>query len=148
MAEHYEHALHRIRNDESGFTKGVLVGTVAGIGLALLFAPKRAAELREQFLAQVARRYQKTAHAGGWAEQSAHAAKGHPSGATDKTFERETKFDDEGGDQPQAPSQRAVDKELDKALGSSTPSPSGTRPHQSSPLQNHGVSNGTGAHRG
>jgi hypothetical protein len=37
-----------------------------------------------------------------------------PSGATDKMKEREKKFDEEGGDQPQAPSQRAVDKELQK----------------------------------
>jgi hypothetical protein len=37
-----------------------------------------------------------------------------PSGATDKTKEREKKFDEEGGDQPQAPSQSAVDRELQR----------------------------------
>jgi hypothetical protein len=37
-----------------------------------------------------------------------------PSGSTDKTKEREKKFDEEGGDQPQAPSQSAVDRELQK----------------------------------
>ncbi len=42
-----------------------------------------------------------------------------PSGATDKTIEREEKFDEEGGDQPQAPSQQAVDAELEKALSES-----------------------------
>lgn len=36
----------------------------------------------------------------------------HPSGATDKTVEREKKFDEEGGAQPQAPSQRQADEEL------------------------------------
>jgi len=35
-----------------------------------------------------------------------------PSGATDRAVERAKKFDDEGGDQPQAPSQAAVDREL------------------------------------
>jgi hypothetical protein len=41
-------------------------------------------------------------------------AEAGPSGATDKAKEREKKFDEEGGDQPQAPSQRAVDRELQK----------------------------------
>jgi hypothetical protein len=40
--------------------------------------------------------------------------KANPSGATDKTKERERKFDEEGGDQPQARSQREVDAELEK----------------------------------
>jgi hypothetical protein len=35
-----------------------------------------------------------------------------PSGATDRAAERTKKFDEEGGDQPQAPSQAAVDREL------------------------------------
>ena len=38
-----------------------------------------------------------------------------PSGATDREPERAEKFDEEGGDQPQAPSQRAVEAELEKA---------------------------------
>jgi hypothetical protein len=37
-----------------------------------------------------------------------------PSGATDKPTEREMKFDEEGGDQPQAASQQDVDEELRK----------------------------------
>jgi hypothetical protein len=37
-----------------------------------------------------------------------------PSGSTDKTREREKKFDEEGGDQPQAPSESAVERELRK----------------------------------
>ena len=37
-----------------------------------------------------------------------------PSGATDKPVEREGKFDEEGGDQPQAASQHDVDEELRK----------------------------------
>ena len=41
--------------------------------------------------------------------------KANPSGGTDKTKEREKKFDEEGGDQPQAPSQQEVDAELEKA---------------------------------
>ena len=41
--------------------------------------------------------------------------KANPSGATDNTEEREKKFDEEGGDQPQAPSQQEVDAELEKA---------------------------------
>ncbi len=45
-----------------------------------------------------------------------------PSGATDKTVEREKKFDEEGGAQPQAPSQQAVDEELEKALSESADS--------------------------
>jgi hypothetical protein len=40
------------------------------------------------------------------------APKTGPSGATDQTKERVKKFDEEGGDQPQAPSQRAVEEEL------------------------------------
>jgi hypothetical protein len=35
-----------------------------------------------------------------------------PSGATDQTRERVHKFDEEGGDQPQAKSERAVEQEL------------------------------------
>ena len=35
-----------------------------------------------------------------------------PSGATDRAAERTKKFDEEGGDQPQAPSQAAVDREM------------------------------------
>ncbi len=35
-----------------------------------------------------------------------------PSGATDQTKERVQKFDEEGGDQPQAPSEQDADKEL------------------------------------
>ena len=45
-------------------------------------------------------------------DQSKEKPTTSPSGATDKTIEREKKFDEEGGDQPQAPSQRAVDDEL------------------------------------
>jgi hypothetical protein len=37
-----------------------------------------------------------------------------PSGSTDKTSEREKKFDEEGGDQPQASSESAVERELQK----------------------------------
>ena len=44
-----------------------------------------------------------------------------PSGATDKTKEREKKFDEEGGDQPQAPSQKAVDEELHKIRKAENP---------------------------
>lgn len=38
-----------------------------------------------------------------------------PSGSTDQKQERVKKFDEEGGDQPQAASQRAVDEELERA---------------------------------
>jgi hypothetical protein len=38
-----------------------------------------------------------------------------PSGATDHTTERVKKFDEEGGDQAQAPTQQAVDDELARA---------------------------------
>jgi len=41
--------------------------------------------------------------------------KASPSGATDQTRERIKKFDDEGGDQPQAPTQQAVEEELRRA---------------------------------
>ena len=37
-----------------------------------------------------------------------------PSGATDRGAERTQKFDEEGGDQPQAPSQGAVERELEQ----------------------------------
>ena len=37
-----------------------------------------------------------------------------PSGATDKLTERVTKFDEEGGDQPQAKSEKQVEEELVK----------------------------------
>ena len=40
-----------------------------------------------------------------------------PAGATDKVAERATKFDEEGGDQPQAPSQAAVERELQQVQG-------------------------------
>jgi hypothetical protein len=43
------------------------------------------------------------------------AANAGPSGATDKLQERETKFDEEGGDQPQAKSEHEVADELRKA---------------------------------
>jgi hypothetical protein len=46
--------------------------------------------------------------------------KAGPSGATDKTVEREEKFDEEGGDQPQAKSQHEADRELSK-LGITAP---------------------------
>jgi hypothetical protein len=46
-----------------------------------------------------------------------------PSGATDREPERVKKFDEEGGDQPQAPSERAVEAELEKAKQSQTQSP-------------------------
>jgi hypothetical protein len=46
------------------------------------------------------------------AKQSNEPPKASPSGATDKTTERKEKFDEEGGDQPQAPSQHAADQEL------------------------------------
>jgi hypothetical protein len=46
-----------------------------------------------------------------------------PSGATDREPERAKKFDEEGGDQPQAPSERAVEAELEKAKQSQTQSP-------------------------
>lgn len=38
-----------------------------------------------------------------------------PSGSTDATKEREQKFDEEGGDQPQARSEEEVDNELVKS---------------------------------
>jgi len=44
--------------------------------------------------------------------QGQKVPKSGPSGASDRPAEREKKFDEEGGDQPQAPSQQAVDKEL------------------------------------
>lgn len=51
-----------------------------------------------------------------WASQEPEVPKAGPSGATDRSVEREKKFDEEGGDQPQAPSQGAVDKELGEVL--------------------------------
>lgn len=45
-----------------------------------------------------------------------------PSGGTDREPERVKKFDEEGGDQPQAPSERAVEAELEKAKQSQTES--------------------------
>lgn len=49
--------------------------------------------------------------------------KSGPSGATDKTSERETKFDDEGGAQPQAESEDVADKLLhpDQSQGPDEP---------------------------
>jgi hypothetical protein len=47
--------------------------------------------------------------------------KAGPSGATDETREREKKFDEEGGAQPQAPSQHAVDEELQRARRKESP---------------------------
>jgi hypothetical protein len=47
-------------------------------------------------------------------EETQEAPAAGPSGLTDKTKEREEKFDEEGGDQPQAPSEQAVEKELEK----------------------------------
>ncbi len=56
--------------------------------------------------------------------------KAGPSGATDQTKERVTKFDEEGGDQPQAPSERAVEKELERLDVSPDPADiKAPRPH-------------------
>lgn len=49
------------------------------------------------------------------ARQSQKQSASGPSGATDRVVEREQKFDEEGGDQPQARSQAAVDRELRQA---------------------------------
>ncbi len=49
--------------------------------------------------------------------------KAGPSGATDKTTERESKFDEEGGAQPQAESEGIADKLLhpDQSQGPNEP---------------------------
>ena len=49
-------------------------------------------------------------------DKSTEEPKAGPSGATDKTIEREKKFDEEGGGQPQAASQHEADEAL-KELG-------------------------------
>jgi hypothetical protein len=49
--------------------------------------------------------------------------KAGPSGATDKLTERVTKFDEEGGDQPQAKSEKHVEEELAKARQESNDEP-------------------------
>ena len=48
-------------------------------------------------------------------EKLVQSRKSGPSGATVKTEERENKFDEEGGDQPQAASQREADEALEKS---------------------------------
>lgn len=48
-------------------------------------------------------------------EKLAQRQKSGPSGATVKTEERENKFDEEGGDQPQAASQREAEEALEKS---------------------------------
>ena len=61
-------------------------------------------------------------------EKLEQSKKSGPSGATVKTEERENKFDEEGGDQPQAASQR----EADEALSATQALPnSGAAPSQS-----------------
>ena len=47
------------------------------------------------------------------------APRAGPSGATDAQTERVEKFDEEGGDQPQAKSEKQVEEELAKARGES-----------------------------
>jgi len=50
-------------------------------------------------------------------EKSEQREKSGPSGATTKHEEREAKFDEEGGDQPQAVSQRESDEALNAIKG-------------------------------
>ena len=63
-------------------------------------------------------------------EKLEQSRKSGPSGATTKLEERENKFDEEGGDQPQAASQR----ESDQALNA-TPAVHGNRNSSAAPSQ-------------
>jgi hypothetical protein len=69
-------------------------------------------------------------------EKLEQSKKAGPSGSTETLKEREKKFDEEGGDQPQAPSQQAVDDELSKVLKEPNSEPhsmgSEGRPHSES----------------
>jgi gas vesicle protein len=69
-------------NDSSGFALGLLTGTVVGVGLGMLFAPKAGSELRNQLSEQAGalahqtqEGYRKaTENAGQWAEKGKEAA--------------------------------------------------------------------------
>ena len=49
-----------------------------------------------------------------------------PSGSTDRAAERAKKFDEEGGDQPQAPSEAAVHRELQQVQSQHGEQPTST----------------------
>jgi gas vesicle protein len=77
------HMKDRFDNIESGsFVMGLLTGTVLGVGLGMLFAPKAGSELRNQVSEQagaLANQAQKgyrkaTENAGQWAEKGKEAA--------------------------------------------------------------------------
>ena len=64
-------------------------------------------------------------------EKLAQSQKSGPSGATTKNEERETKFDEEGGDQPQAASQRESDEALNATPAAQSHRHSSAAPSQS-----------------
>jgi gas vesicle protein len=69
-------------NDGGGFVMGLLTGTLIGVGLGMLFAPKAGSDLREQLSEQAGALanqaqdgYRKaTQNAGQWAEKGKQAA--------------------------------------------------------------------------
>jgi gas vesicle protein len=69
-------------NDGGGFVMGLLTGTLLGVGLGMLFAPKAGSDLREQLSEQAGALanqaqdgYRKaTQNAGQWAEKGKQAA--------------------------------------------------------------------------